>query len=201
MSDFFEQDYEIPNTSNYMKWEEGANTFRILGSFKDGTAIMGTEYWKTKADGKRGPIRLRMGLPVAVGELEINPLTGEMDFPKHFWALPVWNYTAKKVQILEITQKSIQQAIKNLADNVKWGDPTTYDIVCTQIKEGKKTSYTVTPDPKEALAKDIQEIVKQTTVNIKALFDDEDPFGSSGKVEEEEISEQNLELISETLNK
>src|SRR5258708_4666498 len=112
MSDFYNKNdsYDIPSTSNYMKFEEGDNRFRILGSFAENSAIQGVEYWKT-VDKKRQPIRLQKKedgtFPaVPASELEMNKF-GEPDYPKYFWALPVWNYQDEKVQILEITQKTI----------------------------------------------------------------------------------------------
>lgn len=175
MPNFFQEGYEIPSTSNYMKLEEGENRFRILGSFAEGKAITGMEYWVTK-DGKRVPKRLRPGIPVPVAELEINPETGETEMPRHFWALPVYNYDAKRVHILEITQKTIQQQIMNFVNNAKWGDPTAYDIVVTKTKENGKTSYSVMPEPKEPLSDEIKKAQQATPINIEALYDGGDPF-------------------------
>lgn len=94
-NDFYAEgeDYDIPSTSKYMKFEEGDNRFRILGSFKDGSAIRGTLYWKEE-NGKRMPVRLRPNVAVPMSELGTNKF-GEPDLPKHFWALPVYNYQEK----------------------------------------------------------------------------------------------------------
>ena len=140
---FLPKDYTVPEpTSNYLKFVEGENPFRILGSFEDQTAIMGYEYWITLPDGKRSPVRKRMGETISQNELEINPKTDKPDMPRHFWALPVWNYASNSVQILEITQRTIMNYIKSLAQNPKWGDPREYDIVVTRV-EGDITSYLV----------------------------------------------------------
>jgi hypothetical protein len=188
MTDFFQQGYEVPTTSGYMKFEEGANTFRILGKFTDGSAIMGTEYWVTGEGGKRMPKRVPMGQNVEVSELELNPKTGEQEQPKHFWAMPVWNYAAKKVQILEITQKGIMNSIKALAENKKWGDPLNYDIVVTRTEASGKTTYSVMPEPKEALKKEILEEYKRMNLNLKALFIGQDPFNYQGSEVVDEIN-------------
>lgn len=175
---FLDENYEVPSTSNYMKFEEGANTFRILGSFTDGTAIMGTVYWHDE-NGKGRPVRVPMNQEVDIAQCNhVNQMTGEIDMPKHFWALPVYNYAAKRVQILEITQKGIMNAIKDLSKNKKWGDPVEYDLVVNKIKEGGKTSYTVTPDPKELFNPDLYKAYKAMNINISALFNGEDPFMS-----------------------
>ena len=182
MSDFYDpkEENDIPNTSKYMQFEEGDNRFRILGSFKDKTAIQGIEYWKT-IDGKRQPIRIHRDESVPVGELELNKF-GEPDVPKFFWAFPVWNYDVKQIQILEITQKSILRAIKKVIDNPKWGSPMDYDFIVTRIEEKGKTTYTVTNDPKEDLDKAILKVYKVLNLNMDALFSGGDPF--MGKIDE-----------------
>lgn len=170
MNDFLPENYKIPVTSNYMKFEEGENKFRVLGS-----AITGLEYWKT-VDGKRSPVRLRPGIAVPIAELETNPQTGELEMPKHFWAFPVFNYADNRVQILEITQKTLQKAIKGYLDNSKWGDPKQYDITVTKTKDNGKTNYTIMPDPKEPVHEDILTQYKNTTINLAAVYDNKDPF-------------------------
>ena len=51
VKDFFpSEDYKLPITSNYMKFLEGDNTFRVLSS-----SIVGWEYWNI--EGK--PVRNR----------------------------------------------------------------------------------------------------------------------------------------------
>jgi hypothetical protein len=188
MSDFFkkDEDYSIPSTSNYMKFEEGDNRFRILGSFADGTAIRGVVYWKT-VNGKRGPVRLKPGIAVPVNELEFNPKTGEVDQAKYFWALPVYNYQEKRIQILDVTQKTILNYIKKQVENPKWGDPRDYDFIVTRTLEKGKTTYTVTNDPKEEIDKKIVQECKDMNINIAALYDGKDPFNSEPKIDNDEV--------------
>lgn len=170
-TNFLPENYEVPSTSNYMKFEEGENRFRILGS-----SIIGYEYWKTQADNSRKPVRVKMGIPIPVEELEENPKTGEIEIPKHFWIFPVWNYDAKKVQLLEVTQKTIQRAIRGYVKNKKWGNPKDYDIIVTRIKNGTKTEYTVSTNPKEPVSEDILKAYELVTINLDALYEGKDPF-------------------------
>lgn len=185
MSDFYgQEETEIPSTSNYMKFEDDDNVFRILGSFGEGTAIQGMLYWTT-VEGKRKPVRLPKKADgtfpsVPVSELETNKF-GDLDMPKYFWALPVWNYQEKKVQILEITQKTILKSIKSYIGNSKWGDPRDYDIIVNRGKEGDKTVYTVTVNPKEKLDKAIVEQFTSMNINMRALFKGEDPFADTSE--------------------
>lgn len=176
------EENDIPNTSNYMKFQDGDNRFRILGSFAEGTAIQGIQYWKT-VEGTRKPVRIHRNDSVPMEELEINKF-GEQDTPKFFWALPVWNYEEKRVQILEITQKTVLNFIKKQIDNPKWGNPRNYDFIVTKEKQGEKTVYTVTNDPKEDLDKTILKQYEDTSIDINKLFLGEDPFAGGKSADE-----------------
>lgn len=193
---FISQSYEVPQApGKYMKFEEGKgeagkNVFRILGSFEDDTAIMGYEYWVTAFDenGKkcRKPVRKKMDEKINTDELEINPKTGEIEIPKHFWALPVYNYKAKCLQILELTQKTVIRKILEFARNPKWGDPKEYDIIVYRDDSLPGTQcYSVDHDLKEPLSEEITEAMKGWKCNIKALFSGEDPFAVTNEAKDE----------------
>lgn len=185
--DFLPADYEEPVTSRYMRFEEGENKFRVLPA-KPGkqTLIMGWEYWKTVGNGRK-PVRVTRDIAVPMTELEVDPKTGELDLQKFFWAFAVWNYKTKSVQILEVTQKTIRQPMEALAKNVKWGTPVEYDLIVNQIVEGGKTSYSVTPDPKEPVDKNILEEYDKTPVNLEALYAGDDPFSSGSEETREKV--------------
>lgn len=156
---FLPQDYEVPTKSNgFMKFEKGANTFRILSS-----PIIGWEYWIEDSEGKRKPVRTRMN--------EEHP-----EESKHFWAMCVWNYKAKCVQILEITQAGIQKSIKALIDNPKWGKPFDYDISVTRQGDKLETEYSVMPEPKEELSQEIKAAYTKAKINLEALYEGGNPF-------------------------
>lgn len=186
-NDFLPEGYQIPSTSQYMKFESGVNTFRILDK-----PIMGMEFWTTKTDdkgvSKRFPNRKRMGETIKMSELEVNPESGKIDSPQHFWAMPVWNYKDKQIQILEIKQKTVLEAIKSYIDNPKWGSPTEYDITVTKTGEKLTTKYLVDHDPKEELDKEIAKQFKEMKINLEALFDGKDPFEQTGETLEDVIA-------------
>lgn len=186
-NDFLPEGYTIPSTSQYMKFENGVNTFRILAK-----PIMGMEFWTTKTDdkgvSKRFPNRKRMGETIKMSELEVNPESGKIDSPAHFWAMPVWNYKDKQIQILEIKQKTVLEAIKSYIDNPKWGSPTEYDITVTKTGEKLTTKYLVDHDPKEELDKEIAKQFKEMKINLEALFDGKDPFEQTGETLEDVIA-------------
>ena len=179
-NDFLPEGYTVPSTSQYMKFLEGVNTFRILDK-----AIIGMEFWKTKEDGKRVPVRRKMNEPILKSELEVNPKTGEPESAKHFWAMPVWNYKDKQIQILEITQKTLQKAITGYSENPKWGNPTQYDITVTKKGTGKETEYLIDHDPKEPIDKEILKQYKEMNINLDALYKGENPFAEVDSLEKE----------------
>ena len=156
-------DYKVPQTSNYLKLQEGENTFRVLSS-----AIVGYEYFNV--DNK--PVRSRENFDTVPSDIKKD---GRVN---HFWAFLVWNYDTKSIQIAEITQKSIQGAMQALIKNVKWGNPKNYDITITRKGSGMDTEYTVMPNPSTQLPKEVQDKVAKVKVNLEALYEGNDPFKS-----------------------
>lgn len=159
---FLPPNYEAPvSEGNYFKFKKGENSFRILSD-----AVVGWEYWTR--DNK--PVRALE----AWEELPEDAKKSENgQFQKHFWAFVVFNYEAKKPQILEITQKTIQEALEALVSNKKWGDPKKYDIVIKATGDGLEREYTVIPEPHTDAPK-----VAISQINLNALFQGEDPFNS-----------------------
>ncbi len=170
---FLPKDYNIPaEEGGYMRFKKGENLFRILAS-----PIIGWETWEDTKEGRR-PIRKRMDDPFVVNDVDPEEV-------KHFWAMPVWNYTAKRVQILEITQKTIQKVIKQLARQKAWGSPLGYDIDVIREGEGMETRYNVVPSPPKDLDPEIDKVFKAMTLNIEALYDGDDPFADNFDAAEE----------------
>ena len=88
----------------------------------------------------------------------------------------------EKVQILEIKQIGIMNALDALYDSKAWGDVTGYDIVITKTKTGPEpmnVEYSVVPEPKKPVSKKILEAY-DGKINLEALFEGEDPFSSEG---------------------
>jgi hypothetical protein len=170
---FLNKDYNVPASgSNYMKLEKGDNTFRVLSS-----AIVGWELWTSEiVEGKelRKPNRFRdeESIPMAMIDPE--------NMPKHFWAFIAWNYQEQKIQILELTQRSVQKAIKAYVDKKEWGDPKNYDITVNKSGEGMETRYAVTVNPPKEFDKDIIAQVEAMNINLEALYDGGDPFNQDG---------------------
>lgn len=168
MDEFLKTDYELPIAGNYMRLEKGDNQFRVMSS-----AIVGFEYWNN--DNK--PIRLK-DKPESLPE-DIRIEKGVTSPIKHFWAFAVYNYKAKSIQILEITQKTIQASIMNLVKNKKWGNPKLYDITITRTGDGFETEYSVVPEPHSDIPEEAFKLYDAKKVNLDALYTGDDPF--SGK--------------------
>jgi len=171
---FLPKDYEVPTTTgNYFKFEKGANKFRVLSS-----AIIGYEYWNL--EGK--PVRLKEYPQVMPKDIRAEE-DGTFKI-NHFWAFVVYSYSHSRVQVMEVTQKTIMREIKALVSNEDWGDPKGFDITVTKEGEKFETKYTVQPSPHKELADDIKEIAKNAdTVKLDALFDGSDPFATEKKDE------------------
>lgn len=166
MNNFFPENFnqlEVP--SNYMKLKEGDNVFRVLSS-----AVVGFEYWTADNAPKR---------------LKEYPKTTPSDIRREkdgtsrvklFWAFIVWNYAIGRVQMLEITQSTIQGAIENLVKDVDWGDPKGYDIKINKQGEGLETEYSVSPKPHTPLKAEIQSEFANTPYDLNNLFIGEEVF-------------------------
>ena len=138
-NNFAPEGYEVPKgASDYMKFEKGENKFRILSK-----PIFGWEGWREKK-----PIRFPMNAkPDATIKFD-NEI-------KHFIAMIVWNYSVSKIQILEITQKSVQEPIINLSKDPDWGSPFEYDIKVSKKGDGMDTEYSVSPVPHRKIENEI----------------------------------------------
>lgn len=166
---FLDADYKIPETSNYLKFKDGDNRFRVLSS-----AIIGWQYWNK--DNK--PVRRKEDWNTVPDDI-----ANDSEI-RHFWAFPVWNYNDSRVQILEITQKGIMKFIRNLTKNVAWGDPKGYDIVINRTGSGLGTEYSYSSNPPSKVDADIVKKYEAMTINLEALYAGDDPFaGNKGKEE------------------
>ncbi len=166
MNNFLPEGYDrIPSTGRYMKLQDGKNTFRILSS-----AIIGWVYWNNE----NRPVRLKerpSSLP-----LDIRTEENGKESVKHFWAFAVWNYAEKMVQVLEVSQKQIMAALKNLVDDEHWGDPKNYDIMIKRSGTGFDTEYVTQGIPPTPLDPKIAEEFAKHPVYLPALYSGGDPF-------------------------
>lgn len=181
-NDFLPTGYEAPvNEGNYFKFKKGKNHFRVMGS-----AVIGFEYWNK--DNK--PVRSK-------AEWDEVPQDARLDdkgnfSPKFFWAFPVYNYNAKKVQIMEITQITVRESLESLISDDAWGNPKGYDIVITATGDGLERVYNVIPKPPTPAPN-----VKIPYINLQSLFTGADPF--SKDIELESVEDMSFDE-TETIN-
>lgn len=158
---FGDANYKMPETSNYMKFKEGENVFRVLSS-----AIIGYEYFNNE----NKPVRSKEPFDTLPSDIKKDGTI------KHFWAFVVYNEDAKRIQILELTQKSIMATMQAYIKNPKWGDPKSYDFIVTRTGSGMDTEYATTVNPKAPVEEKVTEQFKKLNIDLTLLFVNEDPF-------------------------
>lgn len=163
---FFQEGYQVPASgeNRYMKFDQGANRFRILTP-----PVMGFQYFNTDNKPVRAKERFE-GIPA-----DAKSEDGKFK-QSHFWAIKVYNYTSKQIEILMITQKGIQNSIVEYAQSDEYGDPREFDITVTRKGEKFETEYTVVPSPPKPLKTEVVEASNDTQVNLNALFTGDNPF-------------------------
>ena len=160
-------------SGNYLRFTQGENKFRIIGSSDDKPTpgfIHGTLGWAEEG-GKKRPIRWEEGTQAPMQFA---------DKPRNFYAFVVYNYNESKVQILELTQIKLQAELLQLAQDEDWGDCRKYDISVVRNGEGLDTTYAMNPKPIKKMDEDLRAIAKAelSRINLPALFKGEDPFAA-----------------------
>ncbi len=175
MQDFLPVGYQTPDVpSNYMEFEEGINSFRILSS-----AIVGYEWWVENGESGRKPVRVRTLEEVPA---DVQNTANDRHRAKHFWAFTVYNYKTKTIQVLVLMQKTTMRAIEAFGKNPKWGSPLGYDLIVEKSRTGSRerdVEYSVIPEPPSKVDEGIVELAQSIPVNLAALYDGGDPFAEA----------------------
>jgi hypothetical protein len=175
--------YKVPasqGVDRYLKpakLPKGDTRIRILSDI-----ITGFIWWDETDEGNR-PVRVPnwKDVPKAIWKRDSNKAV-------HFWATAVWNYTEEAVQILEITQRTIQEALTGYEENAEYGDLKAYDITITRKGEGRDTSYVVLPSPtKKPMSKEVVKEYTDLEIDLQALYAGEDPFGGGVSTPADEV--------------
>jgi hypothetical protein len=153
---------------DYMELKQGTNHIRILTS-----PITGFEDWWPSVKGeKRKVARYRSGQQPAR-----SATPGEK--MKVFLTFVVWDYAAKAIKILHITQATIRSKLDLLCADPDWGNPCGYDIKIHRTGEMKDTEYEVTASPHSDLKPEIAQAFRAKPIWLEALYAGADPFGPS----------------------
>lgn len=157
---------EIPKSSGqFVKLQDGVNKFRVLSDI-----VLGWEGWK---DNK--PFRHEGQVcKIKPEQVDLNQ-NGKPNI-NYFWAMVVWSYKEEKIQVLEITQKTIMTPLYELEQNEDWGDLKNYDIQITKKKEVDKVSYTVLGIPPKPLSEVIGSAFEESDIDLTKLFDGKYPM-------------------------
>ena len=160
--DWKEAAKSVPESSGggYLKFKQGETKFRVLSA-----PIQGYIYWT--ADNK--PVR-SVEYPASVVNIR------EDSKIKFFWCFVVYNLAEKRCQILELTQSSIINAIRDLINAEEYGDPRSYSLTVNRKGEGLETEYFVRPSPPQATPADVLAAFEEANINLEALYDGGNPF-------------------------
>ena len=168
----------------------------------EGIELMKTErpYWKTK-DMKEGDNKLRIVMRPIAGWIDWDekkplrfrpenkpkkPLNPEKPV-KPFWVCYVWDYAREGLYVIEFTQSSILKSLQAFGSDSDWGDFTKYDLKVKKEGSGLDTSYTVTPLPHKPMSENIEKALRETPVNLEALYDGGDPWNDFEAKEEASV--------------
>lgn len=151
--------------SNYLKLTQGKHRIRILSE-----AIAGYSWWEDTPEGGRKPGRIPM---------DGRPPVEFAESVKKFLAFTVYNYEAKKIQVWEVNQVSIQKELKALEADPDWENLMDFDLEIERTGTDKNTTrYRVTPKPKGDLAVEVAEAVTANGLPVlEGLYEEgADPF-------------------------
>lgn len=161
-------EFKEATTWNYFKIKEEAQSFRILTS-----PIVWYEYFKESADWKVKPVRQKQPFTWTPED------SSKWQAPKEFWAFVIYNHTEKRIQIMELTQRTLMKTIVDLSKSKDWWDPKMYDFEVSRTWKGTDTKYTLTPLPKSRFENDSEwnnALKEAEEVKLEELFDGGDPF-------------------------
>lgn len=172
MNDFLPGGYKVPEKpSDYLKLTEGTHKFRILTS-----PILGWEVWDKTGD-----------------KPQVKRYAYDAQHPadaKHIWGIVVYNYEIKRVQLLSISQSTIQEDLRALASNEDWGTPLNYDI--TILRTGKTmndTKYSITPSPKKPITAEMKKAFDESGADLQRWIDGGEAFKRSEESVEATLSD------------
>jgi hypothetical protein len=161
-NDFLPKGYKLPESgSSFFKFQDGENRIRILTK-----PVIGYEAW---IDNK--PVR-REEVVCSFNPEDVDVDEKYSGKPKIslFWGFLVYNYNTKQVEVATITQKTVLKAIENLANDADWGSPLNYDISVNKVKNGERTTYSISPKPAKELSDEIKKAFEETDLSVNMIF-------------------------------
>ena len=145
---------------DYFKPPMGSSEIRILGD-----AETGYEYWTND----KKAVRLREMPTHTPPDLGCNE-AGTPNPIRQFWAIPVWDYSDKKVKVWGLTQATIMTQILKLSEKKGWGHPKEYDLTIDREGSGLQTKYSVTPSPKTEAPPEALKALADSPIDLSKQF-------------------------------
>ena len=175
---------KIPESSSqFAKLKDGVNRFRFLSD-----VVTGWEGWKNQK-----PFRHEGDVcKIKPEQVDLNQ-NGNPNI-NYFWAMVVWNYQESKIQVLEITQKTIMNPLYNLEQSEDWGDLKNYDVEIIRSKVGDKVNYTVQAIPPRQLKEEIKKSFSESKVELKKIFEGDYPMPTK------KIGDTDIDYPAEDIN-
>lgn len=158
---FLDGDYKEPTNSDYLKLSEWTTKVRVLQN----PLLIGTKW--TDWEDKREVVRELLQTP--------QDLTQGYSIA---WLCLVWNYDEHKVQIWEISQKTIRTELSALWKDTDFWPWTKYDLKITRTGKGQNdTKYSIQALPKSELWDDVDPQDIAVNVNLEEyITTGENPF-------------------------
>lgn len=156
---FLPSGYVAPASGGFSKLEIGDNTFRIVTN-----PVLMWVAWENKVV-TRTPYMLN-------GVVTQKPTVpaGDNNSVSFTWALGVYNYKTKAVEVLDISQKGLQSAIEGYAGQDAWGHPSKYDIIINKTGTGKETKYSLRVNPPMPVSVDVSAAIADTPLDLNQLL-------------------------------
>ena len=179
---FFDRGHEIPDKRNqFMRFESGKNRVRFIGNPVSGFVFFGKvereDGTETTKPYRRRESEGEFSLEEMINRNARMKKDGEIEGQKYFVMGLVYNYQKQKLQVLEVTQKSILKALKSYVDSEEYGHPSGYDLTIEKSGEGLNTEYTVVVSPPKPLTSEIEDLVGETSCDLQKVFAGEYPLG------------------------
>lgn len=186
---FYPQGYEPKqDQGDYMKITEGEHRIRIMSN-----PAIGYQTFYKNEEGKNKVLRSK-----TFKEL-VNDRRAS-DGIREFHAFIVWNYAEESLMVLNVTQKKIQRAIFELANDEDWGDPKQYDILIKRTGTGfNDTEYSVIAKPAKPAPQEATDAMKEVTIDFDLYFSGGDPIvrGEGATVEDAQEVFESAEVADE----
>ena len=158
---------EVPEKVwSYTKFKEGTTKLRILWNI--------SEWWMDRTEEEVNWKLQRKSLRYRKDEKPT--IVYDPKWLRYFWALPVFNYDTRSVQIREITQKSIMNKIKKIVADPERSDIFGYDIKVSREWQSLETKYDITTSVPTPLSAEISQAYMDAEIDMEAIFDDLSPI-------------------------